>query len=158
MLIVAILLVSGVLAILGYLKWKDQKEFLEAVRASAASLQKRNIEQMLEPQLSFAPELQQIALTAILDSADAEVLEKIPVSQNEILVRYRLSVLSEVGARELAGHFLKSYEAKKLMGPGEFEDVIKDQVDKSIPRQVLVGEIQLSKSDGRWLTSSEATQ
>lgn len=155
---ISLLVVASVVGVFGYLRWKDQKEFLELIRASASSTQKRNIERMLAPQLSFAPELQERVVLGVLESAQAEVLEKIPAGENQVLVRYRLSLLSEAGARELAARFLKSVEEKKVMGTDEIAQIIKGEIDKSIPRQVFVGEMRVSKNEGRWTAGLEAIQ
>nr|BFD59096.1 hypothetical protein CKG001_12030 [Bdellovibrio sp. CKG001] len=155
--IVVVLVVSAGLAVFGYRKWKEREEFLEVVRASAVSMQKRTLEQALGPQLNFIPEHRQTVLLAILASAKAEVLEEVPVNETEKMVRFRLSVLSEAGARDLADRFLKSHNEKKILGADEIAEVIQNQVDKSIPRQIVVGELRMAKNEHHWILSSAPT-
>lgn len=142
--------VIGGLGCFGYLKWKNHKEFLELVRTSVVSKQHRYVSEMLTPYLGFRPELRQIAVVAILDSAKIEGLEKIPLGEKEMLVRYRLSILSEAGVRDLSGRFLSSFHAKKFIGADEGVTIIATQVDKAIPRQHIAGELHLSRSEGHW--------
>lgn len=153
--LISFFLFAAGLGILEYRNWRHRKEILELIQTSVASKQQRYISDLLNPYLGFQPELRQNAAVAIMETVKIESYEHTPIVDNQMRVRYQMSIVSADGARDLSDKILRMNQDKKFLSLNEVKILITDQIDKALPRQLVIGELQLTKVNGVWKLSEE---